>query len=81
MSEQEEKIDILKVGLVPKHEVMTEEEKAEFLKKYNVSLRQLPRIKEEDLVIKRIGAKRGSVVKITRNDPELGEYYYYRVVV
>jgi DNA-directed RNA polymerase subunit H (RpoH/RPB5) len=76
-----EEHDILKSGLVPKHEVMNDEEKTELLNGLNISAKQLPRIHEDDPVAKKIGAKRGNVVRITRNDPGVGEYYYYRIVV
>ena len=77
-------IGLDKVGehfLVPKHEILGGEEKAELLKKLNVSLKQLPRIKEDDPVIKMIQGKHGDVVKITRKSMVAGEYNYYRVVV
>ncbi len=78
--EKEEPINIFESGLVPKHQILTEDEKANFLKHYNVSQRQLPRIKPDDPVIKQLGGKKGDVVKITRSDPDVGEYDYYRVV-
>jgi DNA-directed RNA polymerase subunit H (RpoH/RPB5) len=78
---EEKKIDILRSGLVSKHELIGEEEKSEFLKNYNISVKQLPRIHVDDPAIKNMDAKRGSVIRITRKDVNVGEYYYYRVVV
>ncbi|HIG97683.1 MAG TPA: DNA-directed RNA polymerase subunit H [Candidatus Aenigmarchaeota archaeon] len=78
---EESDIDIFQSNLVPKHEILGGEEKAELLKKLNVSLKQLPRIKEDDPVIKMIQGKHGDVVKITRKSMVAGEYNYYRVVV
>jgi len=71
---------ILKHRFVPKHEILSEEEKTELLKKYNVSLRQLPKILVKDPVVKIIGAKVNDVLKITRKSPTTKEGIYYRVV-
>ena len=79
--EQEIEINIFKSELVPKHEIMTEDEKAAFLKQYNISLKQLPRIRHDDPAVKELAAKKGDIIMVTRNDPEVGEYPYYRVVV
>lgn len=76
-----EEIDIFQSSFVPKHEILGGEEKAELLKKLNVSLKQLPRIKEDDPVIKLLHGTHSDVVKITRKSQAAGEYYYYRVVV
>ncbi len=77
---EENEIDIFRSNLVPKHEILNGEEKAEMLKRLNVSLKQLPRIKEDDPVVKILQAKHGDVIKIIRDSPVAGEYYYYRVV-
>lgn len=79
--EEKKEINIFESDLVPRHILLTEEQKSQFLDRYNVSLRQLPRIKHEDAVIKRLGAKRGDIIHIVRTDPTLGDYDYYRVVV
>ncbi|MFH0832399.1 MAG: DNA-directed RNA polymerase subunit H [Candidatus Aenigmatarchaeota archaeon] len=79
--EEEEIIDIFQSELVPKHDVLTEDEKAGFLKDLNITTKQLPKISQDDPVVKRLNAKKGDVIKITRDDPAVGEYYYYRVVV
>ena len=78
---EEKDIDIFQSNLVPKHEILGGEEKSELLKRLNVSLKQLPRIKEEDPVIKLLQGKRGDVVKITRKSLVAGEYNHYRVVI
>jgi len=76
-----EKIDITKHELVPRHEILTEEEKNNLLERLGVQERDLPKIYETDPVIKRIGAKPGNVIKITRMSPTAGKAVYYRVVV
>ena len=75
------KIDIEKHQLVPKHIILSEEEKAEVLKKYKTSLRQFPRIMINDPAIVDKNPKIGDLVKIIRKSPTAGETVYYRVVV
>lgn len=67
--------------LVPKHELLSKEEKEELLKKYNVSTKQLPKIKKTDPAIKEMDLKIGEIVKITRNSETAGEAIYYRCVI
>jgi len=71
---------ILKHRFVPKHEILSEEETKELLERYNISLRQLPKISSKDVVIKALNAKTGNVIKITRKSPTAKESIYYRVV-
>jgi len=73
--------NIFKHRLVPKHEVLSPEERKEVLEKYHVEPYKLPRIKTSDPIIRVIGAKPGDIVKITRRSPTAGEYVYYRYVV
>jgi len=74
-------IDITKHYLVPKHVILSEEEKKELLEKYKASLSDLPKIKISDPALKNLNVKPGDVVKIIRNNPWIGEEIYYRVVV
>lgn len=73
--------DIREHELVPKHEILNEKEKEELLKKYGITLRQLPRILISDPMVKVLNAKIGDVIKIIRKSPTAGETVYYRVVV
>ena len=72
-------IDVLKHKLVPKHRILSEKEKEELLKKYNVSLDRLPKILITDPVVKALNAKVGDVIEIER-DFEGFKSIYYRVV-
>ena len=74
-------IDITKHYLVPKHVILSEEEKKELLEKYKVSLSDLPKIKISDPALKNLNVKPGDVVKIIRNNSWIGEEIYYRVIV
>lgn len=79
--EEEKHLDIFQSSLVPKHEPLNAEEKAELLKKLNITSKQLPRIKADDPAIKNFGMKRGDIVRIARKSIVADEYYYYRIVV
>ncbi len=74
-------IDIFDHELVPKHEILSEEEVKDLLSKYNVTKNQLPKILDTDPAVKELNAKIGDVIKITRKSFTAGESVYYRVVV
>ncbi len=74
-------IDILKHELVPKHEILKPEEVKKLMEEYKIQPHQLPWIRSGDPVVKRIGAKVGDVIKITRESPTAGKTIAYRYVV
>jgi DNA-directed RNA polymerase subunit H len=74
------KTDILKHELVPRHEILTAAEKKELLERMSITEKQLPKILDSDAVIKKIEAKPGDVIKITRKSQTSGETVYYRLV-
>jgi len=74
-------IDISKHELVPKHETLSEAEKADVLKLHGIVLRQLPRILDSDPMVVRLNAKLGDVIRITRKSATAGVSQYYRVVI
>ena len=67
--------------LVPKHEIVPDDEHAELLKTYNMKTKtNLPIIRfHEDIVARLLGLIPGSIVKITRPSPSAGIYTVYRV--
>jgi DNA-directed RNA polymerase subunit H len=67
--------------LVPKHEILSEEEAEELLKILGVRKEQLPKMKADDPIAKEIGAKPGDIVKITRKSLTAGESVFYRLVI
>ena len=67
--------------LIPKHSKLSESQKEKLLEKYNISVKELPRILKTDAAISSLGAKPGDVIKITRNSATAGTSDYYRLVV
>ena len=67
--------------LIPQHEKLPDKEKAELLKKYNITVNALPKILLSDPAIAELNIKEGDVIKITRKSPTSGESFYYRGVV
>ncbi len=80
-SEKAPPIDIFAHELVPKHEILSEEEAKEVLKRFRVKPYQLPHIKASDPAVKALGGKPGDIIKITRKSPTAGYALYYRYVV
>ncbi|MBS3055674.1 MAG: DNA-directed RNA polymerase subunit H [Candidatus Aenigmarchaeota archaeon] len=74
-------IDIRKHEVVPKHTLLNEKEKEELLKRYNITLKQLPRILASDPVIKLLNGQPGDVVMIERKSLTAGQADYFRVVI
>lgn len=67
--------------LVPKHEILSEEEKEELLRTLGIRPEQLPKIRVDDPIAKEIGAKVGDIVRIIRESPTAGVSVAYRYVV
>jgi DNA-directed RNA polymerase subunit H len=79
-TQKEAEFDIFLSDLVPKHEILTDEEKKQVLNEFNISEKQLPKIRSTDAAARKLGAKKGEVIRITRKSPTAGDYYYYRIV-
>lgn len=67
--------------LVPKHEILSDDEVQKLFSQFGIDFEKLPQISQEDPMAAELGAKVGSIIRITRNSPVAGETLYYRRVV
>ncbi len=77
----EKKFDVRTHILVSKHIKMTPEEIEELMKQYNISKKQLPKIKKADPSLVGLDVEKGDIIKILRKSPTVGESFFYRIVV
>jgi len=73
--------DIFEHALVPKHEILTAEEREALLSNYKVKPYQIPQITSTDPAVKAIGAKPGDILRIIRKSSTAGEHVTYRYVI
>ena len=73
--------DIFSHDLVPLHELATPQEIDKLKRRYGIELYQLPKISQNDPVVRTLGARVGDVLKITREIETASNVYAFRVVI
>lgn len=68
--------------LVPKHEIVPQEDHKKILEEWNMTSKsQMPIIRfHVDPIIRILGAVPGDIIRITRPSPTAGTYVFYRIV-
>ena len=74
------KFDILQHSNVPKHEILSDSEIEDIFAEVEYEIKQLPKIKSDDPVVKAIDAKEGDILRITRESQTAGTFITYRLV-
>ena len=67
--------------MIPEHLKLSDKDAKELYKKYNVTLKEMPKILLSDPAIVDLNVKEGDVIKIKRNSRTAGESTYYRAVI
>ena len=80
-SKPSEKLDVSNHILVPKHVKCSETEKKALLKKYDITISDLPKISINDAAVCDMDLNPGDIIKITRDSPTAGTTIFYRVVI
>ena len=66
--------------LVPKHIILTKEEKKNVLQQFNLTLSQLPKLSKSDVIARYYNMNIGDLIKIIRTSPSAGKCITYRAV-
>lgn len=67
--------------MVPKHEILNEDEIKELLLLYNIEKEQLPKIRVSDPAAVAAKSKISDVIRITRESKTAGKTFFYRMVI
>jgi DNA-directed RNA polymerase subunit H len=80
------RFEVMNHILVPEHRLLAPKEAEGVLKKYSISIEELPKIRRSDACVRslelRVGEiPRGSIIKIVRRSETAGISYAYRLVI
>jgi DNA-directed RNA polymerase subunit H len=80
------RFEVMNHILVPEHKLLSPEETDAVLKKYSISIEELPKMRRSDACVRslelRVGEiPRGSIIKIVRRSETAGISYAYRLVI
>lgn len=78
---QELQYNITMHFFVPKHKVLSNEEKNELFNRYKIDETKLPQILSTDPVVRYYGADPGTIIEITRRSETCGRVVTYRLVI
>ena len=73
-------IKITEHMLVPKHNLLSEEDGKKIFEKYNINANQLPGISRKDPAIANLDFKTGDIIKITRKSATAKNAVFYRII-
>ncbi|KAK4485502.1 hypothetical protein RD792_008144 [Penstemon davidsonii] len=73
-------VNITKNEMMPKHKVLSDEEKKDLLEKYKIDEKLLPRMSEKDAIARYYGLEKGQVVKTTYSGELTQLHVTYRCV-
>ncbi|MBU0471231.1 MAG: DNA-directed RNA polymerase subunit H [Nanoarchaeota archaeon] len=71
----------IKHVLIPEHTKLGDKEVKELMDKYNVDIKELPKIFISDPAIQHLNVKERDVIKIVRKSPTAGTTIFYRGVI
>ncbi len=77
----DKEFNILNHFLVPKYIILNEKEQKELLDKLNILPEQLPKMRKNDAISKKLETEIGDIIKINRSSITAGKSTYYRIVV
>ena len=75
------KSDQIEHELIPEHSKLSEKDAKDLLKKYSLTIREIPKILITDPAIAHLDVKEGDIIKIKRNSRTAGETVFFRGVI
>jgi DNA-directed RNA polymerase subunit H len=75
------KSDKIEHELIPEHSKLSEKDAKDLLKKYSLTIREIPKILITDPAIAHLDVKEGDIIKIKRNSRTAGETVFFRGVI